>query len=152
MTDYYVDTSVLLKRHVDELGSCWFEELVDSSESILTTALSLIEVYSAFNRLVRESRLSENEYQELLIDLKDLFGTRYELIPISTSIITDACNRLERHPLRAYDSVHLASAIFANQVLLTSGKPGMTFLSADHRLLTAAAAEGLSTFDPAAAR
>jgi predicted nucleic acid-binding protein len=148
---FYADTSVLLKWHVDELGSRWYEELVESPTTITTTELSIVEVYSALNRLVREGNLTRHEYQELSIDLEELFEVRYALIPIPKAITRIASGVLERHPLRAYDSIHLASAIFSNQELVSRGQPGLTFLSADYRLLAAANAEGLQTFNPATA-
>lgn len=151
MPIFYADTSVLLKQHVDESGASWVQNLVDSPETIMTIELSIVEVYSGFSRLVREGRLTRGEYQELSAELDDLFETRYALIPTSTNVFNIACELIGRHPLRAYDSIHLASAILADQELVSTGKPRLTFLSADHRLLTAATGEGLSTFNPAAA-
>lgn len=59
-----------------------------------------------------------------------------------------ACDLLERHPLRAYDAVQLASALESNQLFLTDAAITLTFVSADQRLLTAAIAEGLAVEDP----
>lgn len=55
---------------------------------------------------------------------------------------------LDRHPLRAYDAVQLASAIRSNQVLLDEGLPSLVFLSADNRLISVTMAESLSTDNP----
>jgi hypothetical protein len=117
----------------------------------MTSELSRVEMYSALNRLVREGSLRAGEYKDLSTDIEELFAARYLLVPMAANIFTMAKGILERHPLRAYDSVHLASAIFANQELVAGGQPGLTFVCSDHRLLTAAAAESLSTFDPSAA-
>jgi uncharacterized protein len=153
MSAFYADTSVLLKQHVDESGDAWFRQLVASQDAvIITTELSIVEVHSAFSRLVREGRLTANEYQELITDLNGLCEVRYAMVEISTDVINIACELLERHPLRAYDAMHLASAIFANQPFITTGEPGLTFLSADHRLLAAATGEGFAIFNPAEER
>jgi uncharacterized protein len=150
MSIFYADTSVLLKQHVDESGDAWFRRLIISQEVVITTTeLSIVEVYSAFSRLVREGRLTASEYQELITDLKDLCEARYAIIEISTDVINIACELLERHPLRAYDAIHLASAIFANQPFISTGEPELTFLSADRRLLAAATGEGFAIFNPA---
>jgi predicted nucleic acid-binding protein len=55
MADYYADSSVLVKRHVNEIGSYWFRALADpaTGKVIITSRVSIIEVYSAFNRRVR---------------------------------------------------------------------------------------------------
>ena len=55
---------------------------------------------------------------------------------------------LERHPLRAYDAVQLASGLFANDLLIAMEQPTLTFLCADDRLLAAAQAEGLAIDNP----
>ena len=117
----------------------------------MTSELSRVEIYSALNRLVREGSLRASEYKDLSTDIESLFAARYLLVPVTVDIIEIAKGILERHPLRAYHSVHLASAIFANQELVAGGQPGLTFVCSDQRLLTAAAAESLLTFDPSAA-
>lgn len=151
MTTFYADTSALLKRHVSESGTLEIERLVDSPSTIMTSELSRVEMYSALNRLVREGTLRAGEYRDLSTDIEELFAARYSLVSVALDIITMAKGILERHPLRAYDSVHLASAIFANQELVAGGQPGLTFVCSDQRLLAAAAAESLLTFDPSTA-
>ena len=51
MADYYADSSVLVKRHVNEIGSGWFRAIADPAVGnvIITSRVSIIEVYSAFN-------------------------------------------------------------------------------------------------------
>ena len=52
------------------------------------------------------------------------------------------------HPLRAYDSVQLASALAANQALVLRTLPPLILVSADDRLMKVAVAEGLTTENP----
>jgi hypothetical protein len=51
MADYYADSSVPVKRHVNEVGSGWFRALADPAADnvTITTRLSNIELYSAFD-------------------------------------------------------------------------------------------------------
>jgi uncharacterized protein len=56
--------------------------------------------------------------------------------------------KLERHSLRAYDAVHLATALSVHRWLVEKGEMGLTFLSADDRLNYAAAAAGLAVDNP----
>jgi uncharacterized protein len=60
MAEHYADSSVLVKRHVNEIGSGWFRALADPATGnvIITSRVSIIEIYSAFNRRVREASLS----------------------------------------------------------------------------------------------
>ena len=64
------------------------------------------------------------------------------------AIVARAQDLASAHLLRAYDAVQLASALESNARLLIAGSSPLTFVSADTRLLTAAAAEGLATEDP----
>jgi len=63
-------------------------------------------------------------------------------------VIETAGQLLERHPLRAYDSVQLASALVAGRVLADVALPQPTFLAADDNLLAFAQAEGLLIDNP----
>ena len=65
-------------------------------------------------------------------------------------MITQACQLLTRHPLRAYDAVQLAAALIANAALLAGALPPLTLLSADARLLHIASVEGLRIENPGA--
>ena len=72
----------------------------------------------------------------------------YQIIAVLDSIVDQACDLLERHPLRGYGAMHLATALTAQQSLRAHGLPGLTFLCADDRLLDAATAEGLVADNP----
>ncbi len=148
MTDFYADSSVLVKRHIAERGSAWFRTLAHPStgNTIITAQITIVEVVSAFNRRVREATLTRVGYARIRADFDALCGTEYRLV--STSLLERARDLLEHDPLRAYDAVQLAAGLIANDTLLASGIPALTFLSADTRLLNAAAAEGLGTDDP----
>lgn len=136
MADFYADSSALVKRHIPEAGTTWFRGIADptSGNVILTARVSIIEVYSALNRRVREGTLDPTTYAALNADFDGVCAAEYRL--------------LERQPLRAYDAVQLATALSANDLLLASGLQALTFLSADARLLAAAQAEGLAIDDP----
>ncbi len=150
MDDFYADSSVLVKRHISEVGSAWFRALADPAigTTIITAQISIVEVISAFNRRVRDGTLARTDYARIQADFDALCGSEYRLVRTSTSVLDRARRLLEQHPLRAYDAVQLASALVANDALLAAAVPALTFLSADTRLLEAAAVEGLATDDP----
>lgn len=55
MTDFYFDTSALLKRYVAENGSEWITSLVkDENNLIFTSAITTVEVAWALARRERE--------------------------------------------------------------------------------------------------
>lgn len=148
MVNYYLDTSAMLKQYVDELGSAWLRAQVSSATSLVFSQLLIVEAVSAFNRRVREDHLSIAEYQRV----RDVFfedcRTVYQVVAPTTAIVERACALLERHPLRGYDAVHLATALIVEQALQQQGLPALTFLSADDRLNDAAIAEGLVVDNP----
>ena len=150
MTLYYVDSSVLVKRHVREQGSIWVRDLLSLSSGnlIITARISLTEVYSALNRLVRENRLLLQEYTQVQQDCAAVFATEYQSIGLSLTIENRARVLLEAYPLRAYDAVQLASALVARDEFIAQGILPMHFLSADNRLLDAARGKGMSVDNP----
>ena len=150
MAEYYADSSVLVKRHIPEAGTIWFRAIADpaSSNLIITARISVVEVYSALNRRVREGTLDPNAYTTLAADFDSVCTAEYRLIELGSIVAGRACGLLGQHPLRAYDAVQLATALSANDLLLASGLQALTFLSADTRLLSAAQAEGMAVNDP----
>jgi predicted nucleic acid-binding protein len=144
MTTYDGDRSVLVKRHILELGSAWFSALVDPSANhrLVSSQIRIVEVTSAFNRRRREGRITNTDYVRLAADFAALCVSEYRLLDLTNLVIERARELLEHHPLRAYDSVQLASALIANEALVAAGQSVLTFLAADDRLLAAARAEG----------
>lgn len=100
------------------------------------------------NRRIREATLDVADYTHIVADFDALCATQYTLVELTALIVERARVLLERHPLRAYDAVQLASALTVNDALAAAGLPALTFLSADHSLLNAAQMEGIATDNP----
>jgi predicted nucleic acid-binding protein len=150
MADFYADSSALVKRHIHESGSVWFQALaaLDAGNMIVSARISIVEFYSSLNRRTREATLDPAEYARIAADFDALCNAQYALIELTPPVVERARLLLERHALRAYDVVQLASALITNSTLLAASLPALTFLSADQRLLNAAQAEGLATDNP----
>lgn len=145
---YYLDTSALVKRYLDEPGSQWLRDTIGAAETLLSTQLLVPEFISALNRLVREGMLALPDYRRLRLAFRDDCANEYQLTPPRSDILSLSCELIERHPLRAYDAVHLATALVVERALQAQDFPRLTFLSADDRLLAIAATEGLATDNP----
>lgn len=147
--DYYADSSVLVKRHIQEAGSARLLPLMapETGNTFITVQVSEVEVLSAVQRRMREAVLSASDAQQLRADVQGLFATECQLVAVSPMLVQTACELLERHPLRGYDTLQLAAALVANQALVSSELSPLTFLSADQRLLQAAQTEGLTIED-----
>jgi uncharacterized protein len=70
------------------------------------------------------------------------------LADVDDPIIALARELLDRHPLRAYDAMHLDTALIVNQFCVDTYQDSLTFLSADDSLNAAASAEGLAVDNP----
>lgn len=147
---YYADSSVLIKRHVSEVGSVWFQNLVSpaSRNEIITAKLSIVEVLSAFNRRRREANISQIDYDDFAKDFSTISNNEYHLLDLTDSIIAESKRLLETHPLRAGDSIQLAAAIHARNLLQNSQLSPPIFLASDNKLFDAAIAEGFITDNP----
>lgn len=150
MVIYYGDTSALLKRYVDELGSAWVRATIAPAADVLviSSQLALIEIVSALNRRVREGAITAREYPRVVGMFHTDCHHEYRFFALDSEVVDLACTLLERYPLRAYDATHLATAVIAQQMLRRAGDVEYIFLSADDRLNTAAAAEGLAVDNP----
>ena len=150
MVAYYLDSSALLKRYLNEVGSVWLRRtLASSADGVqITSHLSIVEGVSAFNRRYREDELTAADHKTL----QNLFyhdcRVHYQIVPFDDAIVRLACTLLDQHPLRAYDATHLATALIVHQQFTQAGLSRLIFLCADDRLNTAASAEGLPVDNP----
>lgn len=150
MHSYYLDASALAKHYLIEPGSRWIEELLQrtTSDRFVSTELATIEVVSAVARAEREKRISVSLRNGLAARLLEEARRVVGLASPSQQILSHASQLVLRYPLRAYDAVHLATALQIRGESLLSGLPAPIFVSADGNLLAAARAEGLVAEDP----
>lgn len=150
MSLVYLDTSALVKEYVDEVGSQWIRALVavDRTPAVFTSRMAAIEIACAFARRRREGNLSAADYARALSVSEYDLAYHYNTLEVDSVIIDTARRLADRHPLRAYDAVHLATAWQTNRVLVGAGQSPLIFVAADDRLLLIAQAEGLLTDNP----
>jgi predicted nucleic acid-binding protein len=135
---YYLDSSVLVKRYVREHGSPRVRELMKGDRHFATSALAAVEIRSAVARLRREGRLDEATARRIVARLERTLPAMTVVEPRGRTL--DLAGELVgRRPLRAYDAVHLASAL---RLAVEAGS-AVTFACADASLRAAAVAEGL---------
>ena len=132
MPFYQCDSSGLVKRYVDEVGSDWVRAIaVPASANIVSIAdITRAEVTSAFARRTREGIITLDERDALMQTFQAHCITQYRIVPTQPRIIDLAAELLQRHPLQAYDAVQLASASIVNQSLIAHGLPPLIFVTA----------------------
>jgi hypothetical protein len=150
MSLVYLDTSALIKEYIDEAGSEWVRALIapDPTSTVFVSRLAAIEAACTFARRRREGTLSAADYARVLALAEYDFAYRYNVLDVDLTLVDAAKRFADRHPLRAYDAVQLATAWQANDILHRAGQPPLMFVTADDRLLVIAQAEGLLTDNP----
>jgi uncharacterized protein len=133
----YLDSSAMVKVYVEETASDRVRELVFEAEALLTARITYAEVRAAFARCRRERLLSAPELRTLTRRLDEDWG-RYSVVEVSDAVVRHAAALSERHALRAYDAVQLASALVAGDVI-----EALCFACFDERLAQSARREGL---------
>jgi len=150
MPFYQFDASGLVKRYVDEIGSDWVRAIIDPAQGNLISIADITraEVASALARRAREGVITVDERDELLRTFQAHGATEYRVVPTEHRIIDLAVEWIQRHPLRAYDGVRLATAIIIHRSLAARGLPPLVFVSADDETIVAAQAEGVTADNP----
>lgn len=150
MTTYYWDSSALIKRYIQEPGNSWVRGLLspNASHVWLTARITMVEFQSALARRRREGTALATACDIARQAFDAHSATEYDFVELHLEVIQLAQDLLDRHPLRAYDAVQLASALFANRALAARSLPALIFISADNRLNLVAEAEGLATDNP----
>lgn len=152
MANYYLDTSALVKCYVvSEIGSAWVQDMTThgAGNLLLLGQIALVEVAAALARKEREGGITPEERLRYLgLFVWDCRRNRYHLLPNAEAILRLAADLTYRRALRAYDAIHLATALQANQMIIHAGAVPLTFVSADRRLCAAGLAEGLVVDNP----
>jgi predicted nucleic acid-binding protein len=139
--DYaYFDTSALIKRYVEELGRREVLTLLRKNQCVISAVLP-VEVRSALRRRVAEKTLDGRRVASIL---KRFAADRpyWTVIEVSSDVLVAAESLSGPHPLRALDSIHVASAKLLRD---RTGSDSFAFISADAKQTKVAAALGLET-------
>ena len=151
MSDYFLDASAVVKRYADEAGSAWVRQITDptAQNTILLSEITLAEVTAALAAKQRAPKgITLEQRNRVLSRFFQDCDEHFTLVSIDRSVIDRAVDLAQRHRLRAYDAVQLATALEASTITQVQGMPVLKFVAADTNLLTAAAAEHLSVENP----
>jgi uncharacterized protein len=142
---YFLDTSAVIKRYVQETGTAWVQALTlpTAPHSHFVARITWVETISAVTRRERGGDLSPPDAAVALTDFQQDFGRQYMPVEISAALIAHAGSLARQHALRGYDAVQLAAALE-----VVAKIPSLILVSADAALNAAAAAEGLPVDDP----
>jgi uncharacterized protein len=142
---FFLDTSTVLKRYVQETGTAWVQALAAPTvrHSLFVVRITLAETVAAITRRERGESITPQNAATAVADFQLDFARQYRVVEVSARLVAQAATLARRHALRGYDAVQLAAAL---EIHATDSS--LTLLSADAELNTAATAEGLAVEDP----
>lgn len=150
MVAYFVDSSALLKRYVQEVGISWVRGVTRSKPDsyIYIARITSVEVTSAIARRRAGKTLLPARASSILSRFRRHLAGRDNVLEISPDLMSNAMRLANLHELRAYDAVQLAVAIGMPKDWEDAGFGSILFVSSDKKLNEAATAEGRSVDDP----
>ena len=134
----YLDTSSLIKLYVEEEGSSHVRQLVDAASLVTTSVIAYAEARAALARHRRDRAISPAEHQRVKSEF-DRDWPSYLRIEVTEPVYRRAGDLAERHALRGFDALHLASFLSLHP-LRPSDEP-VIFSSFDENLNRAARTE-----------
>lgn len=152
----YLDTSALVKLYVKEEGREEVRRAVGRAGAVAISEVGYVEARSAFARREREGSFSTEGHDREVRRLRRDFGGAYLTRPVTGEVVARAGELARVHALRAYDAVHLATALILREELkeLAEGQtrepvegedvpPPVELMTYDGNLTRAANEEGL---------
>ena len=113
MTQYFLDSSALIKRYIVEPGTTWVRSIIQhsSGNTIIIAQTTQIEIVSGASRRVREGTLTTRTARAVRLLIDRHARRAYVVIGLTPQVVRRAEDLLIVHPLRTYDAVQLASAL-----------------------------------------
>jgi len=141
----YLDTSALVKRYVresysDEVVSWW-----QSADYLATSFVAYAEALAAFHRKRREANVPQDLFDRLIGQFRDDWEALIR-VEVNAGLEPYVLDLVERHPLRGFDAIHLASAVALHERVLQEANENLVFACFDERLIGAARAEGMAVY------
>jgi predicted nucleic acid-binding protein len=147
---YFLDTSALVKRYINEIGTAWVQTLHDPLAGHMRWLMQMtaVECIAAIFRRVRLGHISLADAQNIRTRFRADFSSDYRIVDVTPLLVERAMDLAERFTLRGYDAAQLAAADLVNTQFVALQHAPITFVSADTDLNTAAQRLGLRVENP----
>ena len=113
----YLDTSALIKRFVNEKGSPLVQSLLQQPEGVATAKIAYAEIFAGLARKLREGHIPKTLHA-LACRQFERDWPAYLRVDLQDNVLFLARDLIQRHPLRGFDAVHLASALSLKNALV----------------------------------
>lgn len=150
MAAYFCDSSAIVKRYVNEIGSAFVDNLTDlrSGNIILLARITRVEIVAAIARRLKGGSITNTDAQNAIAMFQHDLSNNYFTIEITPALLSSATSLAAKHALRGYDAVQLSATLEANSERLANGLSTLTLVSADTDLNIVAQSEGLIIENP----
>jgi predicted nucleic acid-binding protein len=148
---FYLDASALAKRYAPEVGTPLVNHLIVNValDRMYVFNVGIAEVVSILVRKRNGGHLSAAAFKQAIIEFGAEFvsSSKVRTVVADNALVTAALPFIELHSLNATDAIVLRSAVDLGSGLHIAGND-LVLVASDQRILRAARAEGLTTFDP----
>jgi predicted nucleic acid-binding protein len=152
MASFCLDGNALAKRYVPEPGSPLVDFLPENvpEHRIYVVNIGAAEVGSVLVRKKNAGTLSVADFSQAIVELESevIRSPAKHLLSFDNAVVVDAFTYILTHSINATDAVIVGVALDVARHLRNQGDD-LVLVASDLRLLRAAQAEGLATFNPA---
>ncbi len=143
----YADSSAIVKRYYEEPGSTRLRERWAVTERVFTSRVAYAEVHAAIARKYRDGDLSADLFRKISSTFEGEWPA-YDQVLVDGTTLTEVRRLVRRYPLRGYDAIHFAAALWLRDQIGNS----IEFWVSDDRLGATAQRERLTVVNPETAR
>ena len=113
MAAYFLDSSTVVKRYAQEIGTPWVQALAapTAGHLLVVVRITLVETVAAITRKERGGYITPPDAANALADFQLDFARQYAIVEVSAGLVAQAASLARTHGLRGYDAVQLAAAL-----------------------------------------
>lgn len=141
----FFDTAALVKRYHEEPGSSVVDALFERDWVVAITSITAVEMVSAFRRNYDRGELSAGEMERSVSSFFAEAVSDFVVVRVQESLFEFSFDLVLEEDLRTLDSLQLSAALS-----MPSPVAGVTLVSADRKLVSAAETYGIDVIWPGA--
>ena len=150
---FYLDASSLAKRYIPETGSAQVNAILDMVPGNRLRVLNVGtgEIVSVLVRKRNAGVISQAYFEQAMLNFhaEIVRAAGITRVPVTSRLVIASLSLIVAHSINSTDALILKSTLAIARRLLASGDD-LVLVASDQRLLRAAQAEGLTTFNPEA--
>ena len=118
----FADTSALVKRYIEEIGSDKVDEIFSHADGLIVSAITKAELNSAFARRLKDKSIDKKSYEMALNEFNNDFEY-IDVILYNSKTETETIKSIKKYAMKTLDAIQLASArLSLADVFITSYK------------------------------